>query len=153
VLTGIYLGGLAWMTLTPIPFEAKRESLVELVVDGLHRSSATDWVTAAGIELAIKVAIFVPFGLLLVGLLGRRRWVFVVFLGVITSCWIELAQSIWVPSRAADAGDVLANSTGALLGVVVALVVITVAQRRSGSRERAAHQSLTPISQSPGSRL
>jgi len=153
VLTGVYLGGLAWMTLTPVPFEAKRATFIELAVATFHRSSLTNWVTTGGLEIAIKIAIFVPFGVLLVALFGRRRWVFVVFLGVITSCWIELAQSIWIPSRAADARDVFANSTGALLGALVALVVISVMNRRSASTGRAGNRSLTPVSQSPGSRL
>ena len=153
-LTGVYLGGLAWMTLTPMPFETKRASVIEIAVAGLHRYPVTNWVTTAGFEVAIKVAIFVPFGLLLVLLAGRRRWVLVVFVGVLTSCWIELAQSIWIPSRAADGRDVLANSAGVLVGALLAVALISLADRRAHRPvPAAASRSLTPVSQSPASRL
>jgi len=153
VFTGVYLGGLALMTLTPVPFESKRASVIEIAVAGLHRFSVTNWVTTAGFEVAIKVAIFVPFGLLLVLLAGRRRWVLVSFFGVLTSCWIELAQSIWIPSRAANGLDVLANSVGVVLGALLAVVLISLVGRRSKDRQVASERSLTPVSQSPGSRL
>jgi len=153
VFTGVYLGGLAWMTLTPVPFETKRATIVEIAVAGLHRYPITNWVTTGGFELAIKVAIFVPFGLLLVLLAGRRRWLLVSFVGVLTSCWIELAQSIWIPSRAAEARDVLANSAGALLGALLAVALISLADRRSKPQVSAVSRGLTPVSQSPTSRL
>jgi len=153
VLTGVYLGGLAWVTLTPMPFDTKRDGLIAWSLHQLHQVEMLRWVTFDGLDSVAKALIFVPFGLLLVLLAGRRRWVFVVFLGLITSCWIELAQNIWIPSRSADARDVMANTGGALLGAIVAVAILGATSKRRKRSRTAARSSLTPVSQSPGSRL
>ena len=149
----MYLGGLAVMTLTPVTFETKRMDLVSWIVEGFAQFGPTKWVTADGVEFALKVLIFVPLGLLLVLIAGRRKWLFVVFLGVLTSCWIELAQDIWIPSRAADARDVFANSAGTMIGALIALAILAARVRRARAGKSRANRPLTPISQSPGSGL
>jgi len=152
-LTGVYLGGLAWITLTPIPFENKRENVISWSLDRIHEVEMLRWVTFDGLDFVAKMLIFVPFGLLLVLIFSRRRWVFVVFLGLITSCWIELAQNIWIPSRSADGQDVLANTAGALLGAMIAVAILGVTKKRRRRSGSASRSPLTPVSQSPGSRL
>lgn len=73
---------------------------------------------------------FVPVGILLVLLLGRRRWWAAIGFGVLGAAWIEAAQSIWMPIGYAEGMDVVWASAGAILGVV-AVVLITSPRRRS----------------------
>lgn len=152
-VTGVYLGSLALMTLTPITFENKRSSVVSWLVESFSQFGPTKWISTDGVEFALKVMIFVPLGLLLVLLAGRRKWLFVVFLGVLASCWIELAQDIWIPSRTADARDVFANSAGTIIGALLALAIIAARVRRAKAVRSRAQSPLTPISQSPGTGL
>jgi glycopeptide antibiotics resistance protein len=65
-------------------------------------------------------AAFVPVGILLVLLLGRRRWWAAIAFSVLGSAWIEAAQTIWMPRGYAEAADVLWASCGAIAGVTVA---------------------------------
>jgi glycopeptide antibiotics resistance protein len=60
---------------------------------------------------------FVPFGVL-VGLLLVRRWL-VVALGCALSVAIETSQALFLPTRVADPRDVVMNTLGAALGVLL----------------------------------
>jgi glycopeptide antibiotics resistance protein len=80
---------------------------------------------------------FVPVGLFFLLLLGRRRWWLAILLGVVLTCGIEFAQ-LFIPTRVSDPRDILANSMGALIGVVAALVVTWPAATRAARRRRLA---------------
>ena len=75
-------------------------------------------------------AAFVPVGILLVLLLGRRRWWAAIAFGVLGSAWLEAAQSVWMPLGYAEAMDVLWASSGVIAGVLIA-VISTAPRRRS----------------------
>ena len=82
---------------------------------------------------------FVPFGIFLVLLFGRRMWWLAVVLGVLMTIVIEFAQQ-FVPNRVSDPRDLLANSLGAVIGAVLALVLTASKARRirvTGSPRRA----------------
>ena len=73
---------------------------------------------------------FVPVGLLLVLLLGRRRWWVAIGFAILGSAWIEAAQMIWMPDGYAELIDVVWASAGAVAGVLVA-VMLTAPHRKS----------------------
>lgn len=73
---------------------------------------------------------FVPVGALLLLLIGRRRWWVALGFGVLGAAWLEAAQSVWMPAGYASALDVVLDSTGVLVGVLVALFA-TVPRARS----------------------
>lgn len=77
------------------------------------------WATYRRIEFTANIALFVPFGVLLTPLL--RSWPIALACGVGASLAIELVQEVVLPGRTASALDVLANSLGTAVGVVVAL--------------------------------
>ena len=66
---------------------------------------------------------FVPVGILLVMLLGRRRWWAAVAFVVLGSAWIEAAQSVWMPVGYAEVVDIVWASVGGALGVAVAVIL------------------------------
>ena len=87
--------------------------------------------------------LFVPVGLLLLLLMGRRRgWVAVGF-GVLGAAWVEAAQTIWMPEGYADLGDVIWASIGVCVGVVLGLVFTI-----SHSKSMRSHDSHRVVSQS-----
>lgn len=130
----MYLGVVGWITLGPQPFDEGSDSVVWRLLDLLGRYSFTDWVTYSFLEFWANVAMFVPVGLFFVLLLGRRRWWLAIVLGVVLTCAIEFVQ-MFLPDRVSDPRDILANSVGALVGVVVAVIVTWPAAVRR-ARER-----------------
>ncbi len=62
---------------------------------------------------------FVPVGVLLVLLLGRRRWWAAIAFAVLGSAWIEAAQTVWMPAGYADPADVVWAAAGAVAGVAI----------------------------------
>ena len=76
------------------------------------------------------LAAFVPVGIFLVLLLSRRRWRAAVAFGVLGSAWIEAAQTVWMPVGYAEAIDLVWASSGAVVGVAIA-VVFTIPRRTS----------------------
>lgn len=80
---------------------------------------------------------FIPFGFFFSALLYRFRWKFpVCFIlmaagaGFLLSLSIESLQA-WLPSRASDAFDLIFNTTGALFGSLIFMMVV----KRIGARE------------------
>ena len=130
VLTVAYLFALAWLTLTPTSNGERAFSLLGRLVDIFQRHESTAWFTYSLAEFMANIVLFVPMGVFVVLLFGRRHWWAGIFVGVLTSCWIELAQGVWLPDRVADPRDLASNAIGTALGVLVALVITWPAAHR-----------------------
>ena len=137
LLTVAYLGALAWVTLTPSSNSDRAFSLLQVVVRELQSHASTDFLTYDDVEFLANIALFVPMGVFVVLLFGRRMWWAGIFAGVLASCWIELAQGVWLSDRVSDPRDLVSNSLGTLLGVLVALLVTWPAAYRLRQRTRA----------------
>jgi glycopeptide antibiotics resistance protein len=122
VVTFVYLGVVGWITLGPQPLDDRADSLVWQLLGFFSRYAATDWITYSFLEFWSNVAMFVPVGLFFLLLLGRRRWWLAIALGVLLTLGIEFVQQ-FLPDRVSDPRDILANSVGAFIGVVAALLV------------------------------
>jgi glycopeptide antibiotics resistance protein len=134
VVTFVYLGVVGWITLGPQPLDDRADSLVWRLLAFFSRYASTDWITYSFLEFWSNVAMFVPVGLFFLLLLGRRRWWLAIGLGVMLTLGIEFVQQ-YLPDRVSDPRDILANSLGALVGVVAALLVTWPAAVRR-ARER-----------------
>jgi glycopeptide antibiotics resistance protein len=136
--TALYLGLVAWITLSPEPYDSRIDGFLFRALGVLHRHDGTAWITYASVEGAANVAMFVPVGMFLVLLLGRSRWWLAIALGVGLSALIEAAQ-VFLPTRVSDVRDLVHNGLGALVGVVVVLILTA---RSENARRRA--QRLRP---------
>lgn len=91
----------------------------------------------AGIDQVLNAVLFVPLGATLALLLPRRAWWTAVVAGLALSATVEYFQSS-IPGRVPDAGDVLWNTVGAAIGVIVVTAPrLVVAKVRRSSRARA----------------
>ena len=72
---------------------------------------------SAGFQFALA-------SVLLVLLIGRRRWWVALGFAVLGASWIEAAQSVWMPSGYALMTDVIAGTMGATLGAVVTVAAL-----------------------------
>ena len=136
----LYLLGLVAVTLSPPPVRRARAAAAietELHVNpaSLTCSSAPRGSRAHGfcVDNAVgNVVLFLPLGVLLPLVLGRLRFGSGVLIAIALSSSIELIQfaSRGWSQRTADVNDVILNSLGACLGLVVVLFL----RRRQGSR-------------------
>jgi glycopeptide antibiotics resistance protein len=134
VVTFVYLGVVAFITLGPQPLDDGTDSLVWRLLGFFSRFGATDWITYSTLEFWANVAMFVPVGLFFLLLLGRGRWWLAMVLGALLTCVIEFTQ-MFLPDRVSDPRDIVANSVGAFVGVIAALIVTWPAAVRR-ARER-----------------
>jgi len=140
LVTVAYLGLVGWITLGPQPLNPGNSGMFWRVLNLLSRHEETDWITYNRVEFGANVAMFVPIGLFFLLLFGRRLWWLAILFGVAMTFGIELAQQ-FIPDRVSDPRDLVANSSGAFLGVVVALV-LTAGKARQIRREAAIRRSL-----------
>lgn len=86
-------------------------------------------VPANWVEFGLNIVLFVPLGLL--GLLTFRRttvsqWA---MLGYLASVLVEFVQRTMLPTRSGEARDVVSNTFGALLGALVAFMLLVISGR------------------------
>lgn len=89
--------------------------------------------------------LFVPVGVLLLLLVGRRRWWVAVGFGLLGAAWIEAAQVIWMPDGYASVSDVIWASIGVVVGVALSLGIDSTHRKSIRS-----HESHSVIAQANG---
>lgn len=123
-LTFPYLIALALIAFWPTPVDADARGALEAVIAWLHNHGAPGSVRYGAVEFGANIALFVPVGFFVSILAGARRWWLGMCLGATASCLIELGQFVFLPHRFATVEDVLANTTGTIVGTIGALIVL-----------------------------
>ncbi|GAA4052310.1 hypothetical protein GCM10023063_45700 [Arthrobacter methylotrophus] len=85
-------------------------------------------------DFALNILLFLPGGVFL-GIWGMR-WTRVLVLGCGMSMAIEITQYVTASGRTADINDVLANTTGALIGFLLVAGVRKVVRRMRGTKRQ-----------------
>ena len=117
-----YLVFIGWLTLGPQPTNTDTKAWAMVLVEAVNRLGPIHTFTFADLEFLSNIAIFVPLGFLFVVLFGRRRWWMAIALGIALTLFIEGTQE-FLPARVPDVRDLIANTTGAAVGVLFALLV------------------------------
>jgi glycopeptide antibiotics resistance protein len=136
ILTVLYLAGVAWVTLGPEPYDARTSGLLWRLLDFFGRYEATEWITFDRVESSANVAMFVPLGIFLVLLFGRRQWWLAILICALLSCAIELSQGALLPTRVSDLNDIVANASGGAIGVLLGAVLMSISLARRSRRAR-----------------
>ncbi|MRG60066.1 VanZ family protein [Agromyces sp. CFH 90414] len=145
LLTAAYLALVAWATLGPVSWHAiGYEATYGVLTPSIWLDRST-WTTGSMFEFVANVAMFLPVGVLFAMLAGPRRWVWALVGAGALSLVIELAQ-IPIGDRISDPRDLLANATGALVGVLLAAIgwVCSLAWRAL-TRQPAAAAAAAPV--------
>lgn len=137
-----YLGLVAWITLSPQSGSPTGNPLYRLA-EFFGRHSATHWITFNVLEFTANILMFMPLGLFLVLLFGRRQWWIAILAGVVLTITIEYTQT-FLPTRVPDIRDIIANSLGATLGTLFALVVTARRARRRRAERRSGYPAVAP---------
>lgn len=127
-----YLALVGWLTLTPQSSDLNNSILWRLA-ELFERFEATQWITFNVLEFGANIALFVPLGLFFVLLLGRRQWWLAIVVGIAVTVAIEWAQ-LSIAGRVSDPRDLVANSIGTIIGVLLALVLTAAKARRLKAR-------------------
>lgn len=122
VVTLAYLAFVGWVTLGPQPLDSANNGWLLRALGFFARHDSTDWITYGRVEFAANIAMFIPIGVFLLLLFGRRLWWLAIIIGVGLTCSIEFTQQ-FLPTRYPDVRDLVANGGGAVLGVGFALVL------------------------------
>lgn len=90
------------------------------------------WIPGGLTERVLNTLLFVPLGATVALLLSLRLWPVAIFAGFALSATVEFAQES-IPGRVPDASDVLWNTVGAAIGVLLVTVprLVAAAVRRS----------------------
>jgi cytochrome c biogenesis factor len=110
----LYVVGLALVAFWPVRIDRDADALYAAI------TAAVPWLTEARVEFAANIALFVPFGLLLVATL-RRRGTLALVLAIVVSTVMEAGQGLFLVERTPSVFDILANTTGAAVGIIIGL--------------------------------
>jgi len=131
-LTFGYLWAIAWMTLRARPYGDDIATGLDRLLRWFAEHSSTQWITFDRVEFASNVAMFVPLGILAVLWFGVRGWWTAPVVGAIVSAAIEGTQAVLLSTRVADLRDIVANTLGAVIGMLLMLLLaFLLAPRRS----------------------
>lgn len=122
IVTLAYLAFVGWVTLGPQPLDSANNGWLLRALGFFARHDSTDWITYGRVEFAANIGMFIPIGVFLLLLFGRRLWWLAIVIGVVLTCSIEFTQQ-FLPTRYPDVRDLVANGAGAVLGVLFALVI------------------------------
>ncbi|ASD23154.1 VanZ family protein [Cryobacterium sp. LW097] len=110
-------------TLWPTPLDQGYSAAIQKVLDVVHRNGVPEWFGYSKLEFTANVAMFVPLGFLAALLLPAKVWWLALLICPAASIAIELTQATFLAARFATATDVIANTVGAVIGTLVAVVV------------------------------
>ena len=130
-LAAAYLVTLAAIAFWPSPVDRGAHRPITSILARLHAHGMPGWIDYGLVEFTANIVLFVPVGLLGVVLLGSARWWVAVLAGFAASGLIELGQLVFLPARYATVMDVLANTSGAALGALLALLLLAAIGSRS----------------------
>jgi glycopeptide antibiotics resistance protein len=120
VAAAVYLAVVGYITLAAVPWQTAPNESAKGVLSARTWADPTTWVTGSGVEFGANVLMFVPVGLLLCLAFSRVAAPVVTVGAVGIAAAIEIVQ---IPlDRVSDPRDLVANSVGALLGVLVGSV-------------------------------
>ncbi|KRC61005.1 hypothetical protein ASE14_08625 [Agromyces sp. Root81] len=129
LVAAAYAAAVLWATIGPAPWRTAGHQVDGGILNPDAWTAPVTWTTGYLAEIAFNVAIFVPVGVLAALLIPRRRWPLAMLAGLGFTVVIELVQ-VPEPTRISDPRDLVMNTTGAVLGVLI--VVLARGVRRAG---------------------
>lgn len=124
--------GILLITLTPTPIDRPYRTLVAQIVSATRALPGLGWFDYSALERTSNALMFAPLGAVLTAL--TRRWWLAVLIALVLSAGVELAQAEFLPERTASLSDVIANTSGAVVGALVVVVVRALKRSRSARR-------------------
>jgi glycopeptide antibiotics resistance protein len=122
-LSVMYLVVVLLVTLSPKTVDSGLDPYIDRLLEKLWTKGVPRFIDYGFIEFSANIVFFVPVGFLLGLLFTYRWWWMAVVGGGLLSTSVEIAQGLFLPGRVSSAADVLANTSGAVVGCLVAVAV------------------------------
>jgi len=111
------VGVILVITFWPTPVDRPFDAELSRIFWRLHHAyGVPGWVNYSLLESGSNVIMFIPLGALIALYIMQPLWWVSGVLGLTLSLCIELGQDVFLPHRFASAGDLAANTAGALIG-------------------------------------
>jgi hypothetical protein len=123
----------AFITFWPGPPDPDGQRALRDFLRQAYTQGLPTWITFGKIEFGSNILMFVPIGLFGALTLGRAGWL-IVPAAAAASAAIEIIQAARLPERVGTPRDVLANVLGALVGYLLAVLIVLGARRRTRRR-------------------
>lgn len=120
----VYVVTLALIAFWPVPVDSGAGPFLRTV------TRLFPMLTYDRIEFGANVVLFVPWGLLLTFLLPTQRWL-VLPIAFLTTFAIECGQGLALAARTPSVHDMVANTAGACLGMLIAVFAEILARSRT----------------------
>ena len=131
----IFVSGILTVLLWPTPVDRPLYVKLLRAVNRLQDQGLSG-ISYEFLEASANVALFVPLGFVAARILHPRRWWLALLLCTALSVAGELAQDLFLPNRIGNAQDVLLNSAGALIGILLAALLHFATRLGARRRER-----------------
>lgn len=130
ILLMVFVVAIAVIVLWPGPPAADAQNSLRDFLAHAHRSWLPRWVSFGLIEWLSNVVMFVPIGFLGALAVRPQRLLWVIPACALASTVIELVQQAALPDRTASVADIVANTLGGVIGVL--LTRLPAVRRRAG---------------------
>ncbi len=127
MILGAYVFVLTLIALWPTPVDGGAGPFLRLV------ARVVPILTYSRIEFGANILLFVPLGILLALILERRY--LIVPIAVVATVTIESIQALMIDKRTPSVLDIIANVTGACLGLMIVGVIEWRRARRGLARD------------------
>ena len=107
--------------------------IVNRITTWIHETLGWEVVRSGWVEFGANIAMFVPLGFFLC-LIARRPWHGLALAALLSVC-AEAAQIV-IPSRQPSVRDVVGNVSGAIIGALLAGLVLAAGRRRNRAAGR-----------------
>ncbi|CAH0146274.1 VanZ family protein [Microbacterium foliorum] len=119
----VYASFVLLVTMWPQPEQLEFDSIAGRVLRALHNIGVPQWFGYDKLEFTANIGMFVPLGFLLGLALARSTWWVAIFLLPAFSGAIEFTQGIALDERVSTVLDVLSNTIGGYLGLLLAMIL------------------------------
>lgn len=115
---------LALIAFWPSPVDQPVQGQLADVLKILHAHGIPPWFNYQFVEASANVALFIPLGAVAAMAFPKKPWWQIGILGLCVSGCIELGQLLFLHNRFASLQDVVTNTSGALIGALLAVYTL-----------------------------
>ena len=130
ILLAAFVVVVAIITLWPGPPDPGGQQALKAFLSRAHQRGLLTLITFGGIEFGANVLMFIPIGTFGALALAKMRWL-IVPAAIAASAIIEVIQATLMPERFGTPQDVVANGLGALIGYLLACLVVQAVRART----------------------
>lgn len=115
-----------WPTTVDQPVQGQLASILNF----LHRRGIPPWFNYRFVEASANLTLFIPYGTVSALAFPEKRWWQIGGLGFLISGCMELGQLLFLHNRFSSPLDLVTNTLGAVIGALLAAVMLKKAQAR-----------------------